>query len=90
MTQEEKLKQLRDSIDLLDNMSVCWVAERLNAASRAWDTKQDAGMPSHAPGRWEEVLKSKKDLAAKVGVDKELISDLMNTIHDFILKTTRR
>lgn len=82
---EKKIQELRQSIDLLDNALVNLIAERLRASQRVWEAKQEAGMPSHDPKRWEEVLESKRKIAKSVGVDPKLIEDLMNTIHDHIL-----
>jgi len=79
------LQKWRQEIDLIDSEIINLLAKRMNIVKRIWKYKKGKWMNILQEGRWNDILKSRKEIATKLGLKEEFIEDIWNRIHDYAL-----
>jgi len=82
----EKIDLLRQQIDILDKELIGILSKRLKVVNKIGDLKKQLKIPALQPKRWQEVLKSRKNLAHKLKLNENFIEDIFNLIHKEALK----
>ncbi len=76
----------RNQIDVLDNILIETLNQRMQIVSEMGDYKKQNDLPLFQPERWHEILKSRRKSAKTIGVDEELVSTIVEAIHLSALK----
>jgi chorismate mutase len=71
----------RTRVDELDNQLIETLAKRFQIVSEMGSYKSQHKMPLFEAGRWQEILKSRKEIAQTKNVDEELIGKIFEAIH---------
>lgn len=79
------LQNYRNQIDQIDAKLIELLAERFEVVKKVWAYKKLNNLPPLQPGRWQEVLESKKKLAQEKGIDPSFIENVWNEIHEYAL-----
>ncbi len=80
-TPEPILDDLRHSIRNID-MIICYqLIERLRIVLKVKRYKQEHLLPPLDTARWQQLLQKKLELAESLGVEKNLVQDIFNLIH---------
>lgn len=74
------LNNLRDEIDKLDTQLVELLAKRQAITTAVGKYKQEVGKPIYDPQREAELISKRRDLAASLNVEPDLIEDLLRRI----------
>ncbi len=77
----DRLQQLRDLIDQLDEEIVQKLGARMDIAERIGEYKQEHNVAILQPERWERILRRQLRLGAGLGLDPAFIEAFMNAIH---------
>jgi chorismate mutase len=77
----DRLQQLRDLIDQLDEEIVQKLGARMDIAERIGEYKQEHNVAILQPERWERILRRQLRLGEGLGLDPVFIEAFMNAIH---------
>lgn len=80
------IRQYRDQIDNIDNQIIELISKRLKLVRMTGEYKKKNNIPSLDMTRWQQVLKSKLELAKKHNINPQVIKDIYNRIHKEALK----
>lgn len=83
-TTEEKLEieALRKEVDSIDEKIVDMLAQRMRCTGKIGILKNDSSASTYQPSRWEEILRSRGELAAEKGLNENFIRRLYQIIHE--------
>jgi len=84
------LIQFREQIDRIDSEIVRLLAQRFEVVREVGEYKKQNNLPPLQPGRWQEVLESKKQLARESGIDETFVVDVWNRIHEYALDIEKK
>lgn len=77
----DRLQELRDLIDQLDEEIAQKLGSRMDIAERIGEWKADHNVAIVQPERWERIMQRQVRLAGPLGLSRAFIEDLMNAIH---------
>jgi chorismate mutase len=77
-----ELSEIRKHLDRLDMALVNVLAERMAFIPMVAEYKAKNGVPRYQPGREEEIISHKRELAKVSGLNPELVEKLFRTIID--------
>ena len=77
-----QLTDLRIEIDELDEELLHLLKKRLNIVDKIGVFKQENNVTVFQLDRWIEILKSRGELAQKLGLDESFIVEVLKTIHN--------
>ncbi|MDD2486811.1 MAG: chorismate mutase [Candidatus Gracilibacteria bacterium] len=80
------LTEIRPQIDSIDSQLVELLAKRFDLVEKVAIYKKENSINSLQPGRWQEILDTRKEQAEGLGIDPEMIEEIWNIIHKFALK----
>jgi chorismate mutase len=83
---EEKIKPMREKIDILDDKILELIAQRLEVVREVGELKKEFNIPPLQPERWKEVLEKLKKKGGEKNISEELIEKIWNAIHEEALK----
>lgn len=75
-----KIEELRKDIDKLDNQIIELIRKRFALVSKVADYKKKNDIPVEDSEREKKLLESKKELAAELGIDSNLIEKIFNEL----------
>lgn len=77
----DRLQELRDLIDQLDEEIAQKLAARMDIAERIGDHKRANQVAILQPERWERIMRGQVRLGRKLGLDETFIREFMDAIH---------
>lgn len=77
----DRLQELRDIIDQLDEEIAQKLASRMDIAERIGDHKRDHNVAILQPERWESIMQRQLGLAGDLGLSEEFIQQFMDAVH---------
>lgn len=80
------LSELRKEIDELDKRMIEVLAKRMQVVKEVGKYKKANDIAPLAPERWQQVLDSRAKIAQGLGVDKSMVTDILEIIHQYALK----
>jgi chorismate mutase len=80
-SEPDSFDEWRNEIDELDRTIIESIRKRIQVVSKMGEFKKQNNMPLFEADRWNEILKSRKDLALSLGVDEELTGKIFESIH---------
>lgn len=83
------IEELRAELDIMDEMILWALSERMNLAGKIGQVKKEANIKPLQKGRWEEVLERMKNMATQSGLDPDFVENLFSVIHDESLRHQR-
>jgi chorismate mutase len=78
---EDNLATLRQQIDRIDNYMLEIMGERMFIARQIGEFKRDNGITILQTNRWDEIINTRAESAAKKKLSREFIVDMMEAIH---------
>jgi chorismate mutase len=85
-----KIDKLRKKIDLTDKQILKFFKNRLTLATEIAEEKKRLNLPLYQRGRWKTVLRDRRRMAKKLGLDRIFIQRFMNLIHEESLRLQAR
>lgn len=82
------IEQLRRQIDQADDRLLEALRDRLQLAEDINVLKHQRGRAPLDEKRWAAVLAKRTKMAARLGLELDLVQDIYNKIHDFVLRHT--
>lgn len=82
---KKKLANLRDKLDSVDLKLVELIAKRIAITKDVGSLKLKDNLPQYDPRRWKEASESREKIANELGAPAELVSELFDTIHEYVL-----
>lgn len=76
-----RLEQLRDSIDEIDEELIQKLAARMALVEEIGEYKRDNNVTIYQVERWKEILRTRLDWARSLGIDEEFIRALLHSLH---------
>ncbi|EGY34370.1 chorismate mutase/prephenate dehydrogenase [Aggregatibacter actinomycetemcomitans serotype e str. SC1083] len=76
----ERLAELREQIDSLDQELLQLLAKRQQVVHKVGEVKQQHGLPIYVPQREAEMLQRKREAAEQMGLSPNLIEDVLRRI----------
>jgi chorismate mutase len=83
---KSNLEQQRQTIDILDQQLVEILSQRFEAISNIGAYKSQHNLSVYQRDRWDDVTKSRLQLAKKVGISETFMNKLLMDIHDESIK----
>lgn len=77
-----RLEEHRTRLDEIDESLVKLLSDRMQASKAIGELKKEAGVAIVQSGRWGEVLKRVRSLAAERNLDPEFVNSIFNLIHE--------
>ncbi len=77
----DRLQELRDVIDQLDEEIAQKLASRMDVAERIGDHKREHHVAILQPERWERIMRQQLRLGEDLGLSREFIQEFMDAIH---------
>jgi chorismate mutase len=77
----DRLEELRDLIDQLDEEIAQKLGSRMDIAERIGDHKRAHNVAILQPERWERILKRQLVLARELGLSSEFVQEFMDAVH---------
>ena len=78
----EDVTVLRKEIDELDSQLLQLLAKRMGISSEIGTYKREHNMPVLQSSRYDEVLKSRREMGEKLELDGEFVDKIMTSIHE--------
>lgn len=78
---QDRLAELRDLIDQLDEEIAQKLGARMDIAERIGDHKRDHNVAILQPERWDAIMRRQLKLGSQLGLSTEFVRDLMDAIH---------
>lgn len=85
-----KLTEFRKKLDEIDRELIALIARRLQVVNSVDSFKKEHNLPGYDPARWAEASRARAEIAKKIGVHPELITQLFEYIHEFELENMYR
>ncbi len=86
---QSQMDLLRSNIDNIDRELLETLAARMSVVEKLAEYKKDNSVTLFQPDRWKEILKTRTDMASKLGLYPELAEEIFKIIHmDSIRKQT--
>ncbi|MBS9783802.1 chorismate mutase [Candidatus Gracilibacteria bacterium] len=80
------LEKYRSQIDTIDKNILALLAKRREVVLKVGEYKKQNNLEILQKNRWEEVLRTKKELAKKFDLDTNFVETIWNEIHKYSLK----
>ena len=77
----DRLQELRDIIDQLDEEIAQKLGSRMDIAERIGDHKREHNVAILQPERWESIMKRQLRLGEELGLSTEFIQEMMDAVH---------
>jgi len=77
---DNKLKSLRDEIDVIDSDLVTLLAKRRAVTTKVGELKSQVGMPIFAPDREAALISKRRQQADDAGISADLIEDILRRL----------
>jgi chorismate mutase len=77
----DKLAELRNQIDKIDDQIIQKMAERMGIVEKIGTYKRDSGVTILQVGRWDEILQKRSDFAKALKLDLPFVGKLLELIH---------
>lgn len=78
----DRLNELRKKIDVLDAELLQVIGARLKVVAEVGKIKKELGIPPLDSVRWNQVLEKAMTQASALGLRREFIKKILDTIHD--------
>ena len=82
----DKISELRKKIDVLDQQLLKVLRDRLLIVAEVGKIKKESGIPPLDHIRWNEVLEKRLMMGESLGLQKEFVKKILNTIHEEALE----
>lgn len=82
----KNLKELRDEIDIIDRRLIEVLQHRMQVVQKVGELKKENGIAPLAPERWQQVLETRSQVAKELGIDENMVRDILEIIHKYALK----
>ena len=79
---QKKITVLRENIDKIDADLIKLIGERMQVAEKIGECKKEKSVTVLQPSRWEEILKSRVDQAAKYNLSPSFMTKIYQYIHE--------
>ena len=79
---QNKLEELRQKIDNIDRELIEVLATRMAIVEKIGDYKKENNVTSFQVKRWDEIMKNRSELASKMRLNPEYISEIFKIIHE--------
>ncbi len=76
------LEELRKQIDILDSQLLDILRKRLDVVDGVGKTKKELGISPLDMNRWNQVLETQLKKAELLGLRKEFVKKILDTIHE--------
>lgn len=77
----DRLQELRDLIDQLDEEIAQKLGTRMDIAERIGDHKREHNVAILQPERWERIMQRQLRLATELGLSREFVQEFMDAVH---------
>jgi chorismate mutase len=77
----DKLAELRNQIDKIDDQIIQKIAERMGIVEKIGTYKRDSGVTILQVGRWDEIIQKRSDFAKALKLDLPFVGKLLELIH---------
>ena len=77
----DRLEELRDLIDQLDEEIAQKLGTRLDIAERIGDHKREHNVAIMQPERWERIMRRQLKLATHLGLSETFVKEFMDAVH---------
>jgi chorismate mutase len=77
----DKLAELRNQIDQIDDQIIQKISERMGIVEKIGHYKRDSGVTILQVGRWDEILQKRSDFAKALKLDLPFVGKLLELIH---------
>ena len=77
----DKLAELRNQIDKIDDQIIQKMAERMGIVEKIGTYKRDSGVTILQVARWDEILQKRSDFAKALKLDLPFVGKLLELIH---------
>ena len=84
---ENKLLQLRNEIDLLDQKTISLLKKRKHIVEKIANFKNENKITIFQIERWLQILQTRKNEGEAQGIDRQMISELFEVIHKYSILT---
>lgn len=81
-----ELQNYRNKIDQIDREILSLLAQRFAIVKKVWEYKKLHELPPLQPGRWQEVLDSRKAFAWELWMSPDFVETIWNQIHEYALE----
>lgn len=78
----DKLAEMRDKIDKIDDQIIQKLAERMGIVEKIGEFKRDSGVTILQVGRWDEIIQKRGDFAKALKLDITFVSKMLELIHN--------
>jgi chorismate mutase len=78
---KDKLADLRDNIDKLDDLVIAKLAERMKIVEQIGNYKKDNGITILQVNRWDEILQKRTNYGKALNLNPEFTEKLLELIH---------
>ncbi|MEI6327188.1 MAG: chorismate mutase [Candidatus Roizmanbacteria bacterium] len=82
----DKLQELRNQIDELDDQLLDVLCKRLQVVSEVGKIKKERMLPPLDASRWAHVLEDRLQKADMYGLKREFVKTILDTIHSEALR----
>jgi chorismate mutase len=82
----DKLEQLRNKIDSIDQQMIDLLAQRMRIVEEMGEYKKNNDVSVFQLRRWENILKSRVEFGKRLGLDEEYIKNLLQLVHKESIK----
>lgn len=83
---DKKLQVLRTEIDATDRKLMELLAQRMDIVRRMDAHKKGAGIAAHQPGRWKELLDTRRDYAQQLSLSADMGERFIAFLHHEALR----
>ena len=87
---QERLKQLRDEIDICDEQLLDVLVSRMKAVEKVGLLKKENNVQVFQKDRWDNMRKALIEKARDKALDEELIEAIFDSIHESSVRMQRR
>lgn len=77
----DKLITLRNQIDKIDPQIIKLIAKRIEIVKQIGDYKKLNNLKAFDSKRWQDLLKSKQEIAKKYNISTQLITEIFTLLH---------
>lgn len=78
----DKLTELREKIDKIDDQIIQKMAERMKVVEKIGEYKRDSGVTILQVSRWDEILQKRSDFAKALNLELDFVGKLLELIHN--------
>lgn len=77
----DRLAELREKIDKIDDQIIQKMSERMKVAEKIGEHKRDNGVTILQVNRWDEIIQKRSAFAKALNLDEEFVGKLLELIH---------